>query len=983
MNARNGSCVLAGLLWAVTAGVLWADVKPVAVATVSPLTDAGFGTAADLTGDTAVITTSGGAAGVNSLGTLLTHVYTRDAGTGAWSMARQLGAMLAAGEQIGNYGWSAAVDGDTVAVGAPVLFTPSPVDGYDGRVFIHRRNAGGAGAWGRVKLLTGRVGTAVKLGFGERLALSGDTLAVRTPGNRLERSSVRVFVRNQGGSEQWGEVATIPNPDTTGGGGAFDLNDDSFAEAMALHGDRLVCTLPSGAGAAQGVYLYERNLGGANAWGLARHFPVPAVPGARLLGKAVAMEGDRLMVSGVAEVGGSLTTRVWWVVRNASGTWEEEGAHSTSDSAVSGFGQSVALRGDWSAVMAKRTLSATQARREVYLYQRLAIGWSLRAVLPGPTFEEESASGSTIPSDLSPEFEAAFRLLALARSLAPRNKPPLALGGDALLHQSATGASGTTGGLTVSERLPDGTGYGAAAVLRPSVPASENFGEVISASGNWLAVGDPDDDEGAIDSGAVWVFGRNTTSADQWILFSKIKAPVPRTGAHFGASVSIVGHRFDYTLAVGAPEDTVAAVGCGAVYTFGRFGNGQIIAPLSPTANQAFGRSVAMTPLRNTAGSLIGVRLVAGASGHDLPGAVNAGKAEVHEFLTGASAWFSARTLTAADAAANDAFGWSVAIDGDTVAVGALTAGANGAAYVFQRGTGAAHDYPQVKKVLPGDGSSGLFGHALALEGDTLVGGTLSLTSGAVFVYDRSQGGANQWGLVKKLRPAAPGGTGDGFGLSVALYGELILVGAQGDDVGATSNGAAWLFQRHRGGTNQWGIAARLAPATGDASRLYGQAVAIANDTLVLGAPNDDDAGSDVGAAYLLRAGSYEFWAETHSFHTLPAGLELPEADPDFDGEPNLLEFMLGTNPRQSASRSQPTLVFDAGTRRLSIRFDKPAYSLAGLGIEAEGRSTTSGSFSFSNAEVTEDSATVFSAQWRGVPPEGALMRVRATYPRW
>jgi hypothetical protein len=963
--------------------VLWADVKPVAVATVSPLTNAGFGTAADLTGDTAVITTSGGAAGVNSLGTQLAHVYTRDGGTGAWALARQLGPMLAAGERIGNYGWSAVVDGDTVAVGAPVLFTPSPVDGYDGRVFIHKRNTGGGGAWGRVKLLTGRVGTAVKLGFGERLALSGDTLAVRTPGNRLERSSVRMFLRNQGGAEQWGEVATIPNPDATGGGGTFDLNDDSFAEAMALDGDRLVCTLPSGAGAAQGVYLYERNLGGANAWGLARHFPVSAVPGARLLGQAVAIEGDRLMVSGVAEVGGALTTRVWWVVRNASGTWEEEGAHSTIDPAVSGFGQSVALRGDWAAVMVKRTVSATQARREVYLYQRLAVGWSLRAVLPGPTFDEERASGSIIPSGLPPEFEEVFRIRALAGSLTPRDKPPLVLGGNALLHQSATDSSGTTGGFTVRERLPDGTGYGAAAVLRPSVPASENFGEVISASGNWLAVGDPDDDEGAIDSGAVWVFGRNTTSADQWYLFSKIKAPVPRAGAHFGASVAIVGHRFDYSLAVGAPEDTVSAVACGAVYTYGFFGNGLTVTPLSPSANQAFGRSVAMTALRNTAGSVIGVRLVAGASGHDLPGAPNAGKAEVHEFFTGATGWVFARTLTAADGAANDAFGWSVTIDGGTVAVGALTAGANGAAYIFQRGTGAAHDYPQVKKILPADGSSGLFGYALALDGDTLVGGTLSLTSGAVFVHDRNQGGANQWGLVKKLRPTAPGGTGDGFGLSVALRGDLILVGAQGDDVGASSNGAAWLFQRHRGGTNQWGIAARLAPATGDASRLYGQAVAIANDTLVLGASNDDDAGTDVGAAYLQRAGSYEFWAETRSFHTLPAGLELPEADPDFDGEPNLLEFMLGTNPRQSASRTQPTLVFDPGTRRLSVRFNKPAYSLEGLGIQGEGRSTTSGGFSFSDVEVTEDSATIFSAQWRGTPPEGALMRVRARYPTW
>ena len=53
-----------------------------------------------------------------------------------------------------------------------------------------------------------------------------------------------------------------------------------------------------------------------------------------------------------------------------------------------------------------------------------------------------------------------------------------------------------------------------------------------------------------------------------------------------------------------------------------------------------------------------------------------------------------------------------------------------------------------------------------------------SLTSGSAFVYDRHQGGLNQWGWSRSLRPTAPGGSGDGFGLSVALNGDLILVGA-------------------------------------------------------------------------------------------------------------------------------------------------------------------------------------------------------------
>lgn len=962
-----------------------ADVRPVGLGVMSPLTDAGFGTAADVTGTTAVVTTAGGASGVNSLGTSLAHIFVRDAGTGAWSLARQIGPVLPAGQGLGNYGVSVALDGDTVVVGAPVLFGVDPADGYDGRVFIHKRNTGGSGVWGRVKLINGAMAGVAQFGFGDRLALSGDSLAVRTAGNRLERSSVRIFLRNQGGAEQWGEVAIIRAPDTTGGGGIFDLNDDGFGQAMALEGDILACGLPDAGDVPSeaGVHVHERSLGGPNGWGRAALIRASDIPGALQIGHALALSGSRLLVSGVAEVAGVMTTRVWWLVRGAGGGWSVESEHSVADAAVSGFGQSVALSGEWAAVMAKRTTSPVTARREVFLFQRQASGWSLRAVLPGLGFDEGASAGFTVPPGVPPEFVNALRARALASSLVPREKPALGMGDGALLHQSASGSTGTTGGLTVREQTAGGLGYVEAAVLRPSVPTSESFGEVVAASGNWLAIGDPDDDEAVTDSGAVWLFNRNTVSNDRWYLVSKIKAPVPRSGAHFGASVAILQHGFEYSLAVGAPDDTVGAVTSGLVYTFGRFGDGLMIEPAVPSSNQGYGHSLAMTPLRNTAGTTVGVRLVVGVNGHDLPGAANAGKADVLEFFTGLPGWALVRTLTASDAAPGDSFGWSVAIDGDTVAVGALTAGTHGAAYVFQRGTGAAHDYPQVKKVLPGDTSSGLFPNSLALQGDTLVGGTFTLTSGSAFVYGRHQGGLNQWGWAKTLRPTAPGGSGDGFGLSVALHGDLILVGAQGDDVAASSNGAGWLFQRNRGGAGQWGIAARLSTNTGDPTRLYGLAVAIANDTLVLGAPNDDEAGLDVGAAHLLRTGSYEFWAEAQNLLSLPAGSELPEADPDSDGESNLLEFMIGTHPRNPASRPQPAMAFDPATRRLSLSFLKPAHSQAGLKIEGEGRSLNFGSFSFSDAETTENSAVRFTTQWRGAPPAGALMRLKATYPSW
>ena len=959
-----------------------ADVQPVPVAVLSPLSNLGFGSSSDISGALAVAGNSGGRDGINSRGTQLVHVYARDPGSGGWGLSGQIAPDLPASERLGNYGASVAVDGDTVVIGAPVLFGATPGTGYDGRVFIHRRNTGGSSQWGRVKKIDGRIAAGPeKYGFGGQVALSGDTLAVRTAGNRANPSTVRIFMRNQGGAEQWGQVAEIHAPGSAVGG-TITVDGDSFADAMVLDGDRLVCGLPDGDTLeATGVYIYERNTGGANAWGLARHIAPGDIPGARALGHRVALEGSRLMVSGVARVGEELATRVWWLTRSGAGAWTVEGGQSVIEPAVGAFGRAVALNGEWAAVAALRAVDADTRRQDVYLYQRSAGNWSLRSGLPGP--EEEGAGTFTgvIPAGIPPEFLEIFLTRSFSRALASLPGTPLAMAGDALLHRGSTGAPG---GLTVRERTAGGGGgWGSVAMLRPSAGLSESFGETMAADGNWLAVGDPDDDEGLADSGAVWLFERNTVGGDNWYLQAKIKSPTPQAGAHFGAAVALVADGFSYALAVGAPQETVGGVACGRVHSFGRYAGGRSLGPASPSSNQSYGRAVALTWKRTSEGVINGVSLGIGASGHDLAGAANAGMVDVWDASASTSGnWAFIRMLTASDAAANDAFGWSLAMDGLTLAAGALTAGSNGAAYIFERTPGT-NIFVQTRKILPGDGDSGLFPNTLALKGNTLAGGTFTLTSGAAFVYERTQGGLNNWGLVKKLRPVAPGGSGDGFGFSVALHGDLILVGASGDDAAASNNGAAWLFQRNRGGANQWNIAARLSNSVGDAARSFGLAVAMANDSLIVGAPNDDDAGADLGAAHVRRAGSYEFWAETHGLNALGAAAADPSADPDADGEANLVEFMLATNPRQSASRRVPAYAFDPATRRLSFSFAKPVYSIAGLKIEAEGRSTSTGSFSFSNCEITENTATTFRAQWRGAPPDGALMRVRATYPSW
>ncbi len=113
------------------------------------------------------------------------------------------------------------------------------------------------------------------------------------------------------------------------------------------------------------------------------------------------------------------------------------------------------------------------------------------------------------------------------------------------------------------------------------------------------------------------------------------------------------------------------------------------------------------------------------------------------------------KKLIASDAQAGDNFGFSVAVSGDTAVVGAPFEGSRaGAAYVFQRDQGGAGNWGEVKKLTASDAEAGdRFGVSAAVSGDTAVVGARSEGSeaGAAYVFHRDEGGANNWGEVKKL----------------------------------------------------------------------------------------------------------------------------------------------------------------------------------------------------------------------------------------
>jgi hypothetical protein len=177
------------------------------------------------------------------------------------------------------------------------------------------------------------------------------------------------------------------------------------------------------------------------------------------------------------------------------------------------------------------------------------------------------------------------------------------------------------------------------------------------------------------------------------------------------------------------------------------------------------------------------------------------------------------------------------ALAGETALVGGESV------YIFERSGGA---WSQQAKLLPNDGAGGAFGYSVALAGETALVGAYQdndqgTSSGSAYVFVRSSG---VWSQQAKLLPS-DGAASDYFGYSVALAGETALVGAYGDDDQGTDSGSAYVFVRSGG---SWSQQAKLLPSDGAAADLLANSVALWGEIALIGAYADDDQGGNSGS---------------------------------------------------------------------------------------------------------------------------------------
>ena len=283
--------------------------------------------------------------------------------------------------------------------------------------------------------------------------------------------------------------------------------------------------------------------------------------------------------------------------------------------------------------------------------------------------------------------------------------------------------------------------------------------------------------------------------------------------------------------------------------------------------------------------------------------ASSAGAAYV--FVRSGSSWSQQAYLKASNTDAGDLFGFSVAIAGDTLVVGAYKEASNatgvngnqadnsaawaGAAYVFVRSGSSWSQQAYLK--TSNSATFDDFGISVAIDGDTLVVGARgedsnatgvngnqadnsASSAGAAYVFVRSGSSWSQQAYLKASNPDV----GDLFGRTVAIDGDTLVVGAHGEasnatgvngnqaDNSASEAGAAYVFVRSG---SSWSQQAYLKASNTDALDIFGFPVAISGDTLVVGAWNEssnatgvngnqaDNSISKAGAAYVfVRSGS-------------------------------------------------------------------------------------------------------------------------------
>ncbi|NEQ41634.1 MAG: hypothetical protein F6K40_37755 [Okeania sp. SIO3I5] len=310
----------------------------------------------------------------------------------------------------------------------------------------------------------------------------------------------------------------------------------------------------------------------------------------------------------------------------------------------------------------------------------------------------------------------------------------------------------------------------------------------------------------------------------------KLTAPDGSSSDYFGTSVAIS----DNKALIGSYGDDDNGSSSGSAYLFDTTTGSLLHKFTAPdgSAGDLFGISVALSDNIALVGSY-----------KDDDNGTDSGSAYLFDTTTGSLL----QKFTAPDGSADDLFGISVALSNNIALVGSYLdddkGSRSGSAYLFDTTTGSL-----LHKFTAPDGSaSDQFGVSVALSNNTVLIGSHydddeGLQSGSAYLFDTTTGN-----LLHKFT-APDGSANDRFGRSVALSDNTALIASFFDDDNGIDSGSAYLFD-----TTTGSLLHKFTAPDGSANDRFGRsAVALNNNTALIGSYLDDDNGTDSGSAYLF-----------------------------------------------------------------------------------------------------------------------------------
>ena len=343
------------------------------------------------------------------------------------------------------------------------------------------------------------------------------------------------------------------------------------------------------------------------------------------------------------------------------------------------------------------------------------------------------------------------------------------------------------GGVYLYKKQSNGTVKQIAKIQADNGSTSDYFGSSVSISGDYIIVGayqKREDGTRLFNAGSAYLFKRNSDNTDDVVQIAEIHADDAQRDDYFGYSVAISG---DYIVA-GAYEEDTSGKRAGSAYIFKRNSDINITQIAKIQANDAeaydsFAKSVAIDKKY----------IIIGSEYENSMGSAYLFKINSDDNIT------QLAKLQAEDIKPSQYFGSSVSIDDNYIAIGSYKDNdGEGSVYIFQKYSDI--NITQIAKIQPNDIKNDKnFGLSVAIDGNYVVSGAyqenkiLSTDAGSAYIFQINSDSKNDFTEISKIE-SGNNNNDDNFGYSVSISGNIIVIGAVGEDIADINAGSAYIF---------------------------------------------------------------------------------------------------------------------------------------------------------------------------------------------